>query len=203
VDSEIIHIPAADQHENPFVHSIEFPGLGTLEAIPNGNVVHYAKLLNIADTLRHAGRYTLRWPGWCAFWGPLKKLGFLSEVPIRGLSCEVAPLEMVAELLAPQLQYGDREKDLCVMLNRVEGIRDGARQTMTCTLLIERDLTTGLMAMSLAVARPACIAAEMLAGGEIKTRGVLSPAVDLPCDLFLDRLRRRGISVNTTIGPSK
>jgi saccharopine dehydrogenase-like NADP-dependent oxidoreductase len=110
---------------------------------------------------------------------------------------------MVARLLESQLQYQEREKDLCVMLNRVGGIREGARQTMTCTLLIERDLTTGLMAMSLGVAYPACIAAEMIAGGEINARGVLSPAVDLPCDLFMDRLRRRGITVNTIIESSK
>ena len=67
-DSEVVHIPAKDQHANPFIHHIEFPGLGALEAIPNGNAVHYAKLLKVGDTLREAGRYTLRWPGWGAFW---------------------------------------------------------------------------------------------------------------------------------------
>ena len=29
-DSELIYIPAKDQHENAFIHHIEFPGLGTL-----------------------------------------------------------------------------------------------------------------------------------------------------------------------------
>jgi len=36
-DSKVIHIPAEDQHENAFIHHIEFPELGMLEAIPNGN----------------------------------------------------------------------------------------------------------------------------------------------------------------------
>ena len=110
-DSELIYIPAKDQHENAFIHHIEFPGLGTLEAIPNGNAVYYAKLLKIADKLCETGRYTLRWPGWCAFWNPMKKLGFLSDVPIKGLPDEVSPFEMVAKLLEPQLQYNDNEKD--------------------------------------------------------------------------------------------
>jgi saccharopine dehydrogenase-like NADP-dependent oxidoreductase len=202
-DSEIIYIPAKDQHENAFIHPIEFPGLGTLEAIPNGNAVYYAKLLKIADKLCETGRYTLRWPGWCAFWNPMKKLGFLSDVPIKGLPDEVSPFEMVAKLLEPQLQYNDSEKDLAVMVNKVEGVREGKQQILTCSLMIERDLMTGLMAMSMGVAYPACIAAEMIVRGDITRKGVLSPATDVPCDLFMDQLNKRGIKVNETIELSK
>ncbi len=201
-DSEIVNIPAEDQHENRFIHNIDFSGLGTLEAIPNGNAVHYADLLNIRGHLTDTGRYTLRWPGWCAFWNPMKKLGFLREEPIRGLSDNVSPLEMVAALLEPQLQYKDSEKDLCVMVNSVEGLRKGKHRTMTCALLIERDLETGLMAMSMGVAYPACIAAEMIVNGQISQKGVLSPAVDIPCDLFLDRLKKRGIHAAQMVEPS-
>ena len=201
-DSEIIYIPAKDQHENAFIHHIQFPGLGTLEAIPNGDAVRYAKLLKIADTLCETGRYSLRWPGWCAFWSPLKKLGFLSDGFIQGLPDAVSPFEMVAKLLEPQLQYNDSEKDLCVMVNKVEGIRRSKQQILTCSLLIERNLSTGLMAMSMGVAYPACIAAEMIVKGNIARKGILSPATDVPCDLFMDQLNKRGIKVNETIEQS-
>ncbi|MGD9251229.1 MAG: saccharopine dehydrogenase C-terminal domain-containing protein [Desulfobacterales bacterium] len=198
-NSELQYIPAADQHDNAFIHQIEFPALGRLEAIPNGNAVYYADLLQIGNNLTDTGRYTLRWPGWCSFWNPMKKLGFLSEAPINGLSEKASPLEMVAKLLESRLQYGDREKDLCVMVNKVAGMRKGKKQLLTCSLLIERDLVTGLMAMSMGVAYPACIAAEMLVHGEISSKGVLSPAMDVPCELFLERLKKRGIKVNETI----
>ena len=198
-DSEHVYIPAEDQHDNAFIHSIEFPELGTLEAIPNGNAVYYVNLLKINNNLTETGRFTLRWPGWCSFWNPLKKLGFLSDEPINGLSEKVSPLEMVAKLLEPQLQYEDSEKDLCVMVNNVEGVRNGKRQILTCSLLIERDLVTGLMAMSMGVAYPACIAAEMIVKGEITKKGVLSPALDVPCDLFMDQLNKRGIKITETI----
>jgi lysine 6-dehydrogenase len=201
-DSELIYIPAKDQHENAFIHHIEFPELGTLEAIPNGDAMYYAKLLKIENTLSETGRYTLRWPGWCSFWNPMKKLGFLSDEPINGLPVGVSPLEMVAKLLEPQLQYNDSEKDLCVMVNKVEGLQKGIQQILTCSLLIERDLATGLMAMSMGVAYPACIVAEMIVKGEITPKGVLSPAIDVPCDLFMDRLNKRGIRVNETIEQS-
>ena len=198
-DSQHVYIPAEDQHDNAFIHSIEFPELGTLEAIPNGNAVYYVNLLKINNNLTETGRFTLRWPGWCSFWNPLKKLGFLSDEPINGLSEKVSPLEMVAKLLEPQLQYEDSEKDLCVMVNNVEGVRNGKRQILTCSLLIERDLVTGLMAMSMGVAYPACIAAEMIVKGEITKKGVLSPALDVPCDLFMDQLNKRGIKITETI----
>ena len=111
----------------------------------------------------------------------------------------VSPLEMVAKLLEPQLQYKDSEKDLCVMVNKVEGVRKGKQQILTCSLLIERDLTTGLMAMSMGVAYPACIVAEMIVKGEITKKGVLSTAIDVPCDVFMDQLNTRGIRVTETI----
>ncbi|MFC1876412.1 saccharopine dehydrogenase family protein [Thermodesulfobacteriota bacterium] len=201
-DSELKYIPAENQHENEFIHHIEFPGLGTLEAIPNGDAVHYANLLKIRDKLCETGRYTLRWPGWCAFWSPMKKLGFLSYIPVKELPCDVSPFEMVAKLLEPQLQYKDNEKDLCAMYNKVEGVREGRQLTMAFSLLIERDLMTGLMAMSMGVAYPACIAAEMLVKGEITKKGVLSPATDLPCDSFMDQLSKRGIKIDETIEQS-
>lgn len=201
VDAERKHIPGADQHHNAFIHAIEFPGLGPLEAIPNGNAAFYADLLKVGDSLREAGRYTLRWPGWCAFWHPLKQLGFLSEAPIEGLPAALSPLDCLAGLLAPQLQYKDTEKDLCVMMNEVEGLQNGRRQRLRCYLRIERDLALGLMAMSMGVAYPACIAAEMLVTGEVTQTGVLSPALDLPCDTFLERLNQKGIFISETLEP--
>ena len=68
--------------------------------------------------------------------------------------------------------------------------------------MIERDLKTGLTAMSMGVAYPACIAAEIIVKGDITGKGVLSPATDGPCDLFRDQLNKRGIEVNKTIEPS-
>ena len=33
------------------------------------------------------------------------------------------------------------------MVNKVEGVREGKQQILTCSLMIERDLVTGLMAI--------------------------------------------------------
>jgi len=57
------------------------------------------------------------------------------------------------------------------------------------------DLDTGLTAMSRTVGFPASIAAQMIVGGAITKRGLLSPACDVPYNEFFTELKRRGIFV--------
>jgi saccharopine dehydrogenase-like NADP-dependent oxidoreductase len=102
---------------------------------------------------------------------------------------------MMVKLLGPQLQYRRNEKDLVAMLNVFEGKKDGRPVRLVSRLLIERDLETGFMAMARGVAFPASIAAQMIAGGEITEKGVLSPMKHIPYPAFIDALRFRGIIV--------
>jgi lysine 6-dehydrogenase len=69
--------------------------------------------------------------------------------------------------------------------------------------MIERDLSTGLMAMNMGVAYPVCIAAEMIVNGEITRKGVLSPAADIPCESFIDLLNKKGIVIHEMVEQSK
>jgi len=194
-DGRKLDIPAASQHDPRFIHYIDFPGLGQLEAIPNGDAVRYTDLLGVTATIKETGRYSLRWPGWSAFWHPLKQLGFLDDKPVTGLPCEVSPVQFLDKLLAPRLQYREDEKDLVVMLNIFEGLAGGKKMHLTSRLQIERDLTTGLMAMSKGVGIPASIVVQMVAGGEISEKGILAPASHIPYQQFMERLAQRGIVV--------
>ena len=196
-DGKRVDVPAGQQHENRFIHQIEVVGLGRLEAFPNGDAPHYADMLAAAKGLQRSGRYSLRWPGWSAFWAPLKELGFLSEDKVPGVGA--SPREFLGRLLGPQLQYGADEKDLCVMRNVFSGTQGGRRKTVTSDLVIERDLASGLFGMSLGVGYPASIVAQMLARGEITEPGLLNPLLHVPDGRFLDELARRGIRVSETI----
>lgn len=196
-DGERVAVPAGQQHDNPFIHQIEVAGLGQLEAFPNGDALHYVEMLAAAKGLRRSGRYTLRWPGWSAFWAPLKELGFLSEDKVSGIGA--SPREFLGRLLGPQLQYGPGEKDLCVMRNVFSGTQGGRAKTVTSDLIIERDLTSGLFGMSLGVGYPASIVAQMLARREITKPGLLNPLLDVPDEPFFDALARRGIKVTETV----
>ncbi len=194
-NGRLVSIPGDKQHESDQIHAIDYPGLGRLEAIPNGDAVFFTDLLGITDTIRETGRYSLRWPGWSAFWHPLKQLGFLSDEPVSGLPCDVSPYQFLNRFLGPKLQYRGDEKDLVVMVNVFEGLCGEKRIRRIIRMLIERDLNTGLMAMSKGVGFTASIVAQMIAGHEITATGVLTPAVHVPCRLFMDRLAERGIVV--------
>jgi saccharopine dehydrogenase-like NADP-dependent oxidoreductase len=176
-----------------------FPGLGRLISLPNGNAVFFTDLLGVTETIKETGRYSLRWPGWCAFWRPLKKFNFLSDQSVAGLPCEMTPHQFMVKFLEPQLQYKEDEKDLAVMVNVFAGLKDGKKKKIVVNLLIERDLKTGLMAMSLGVGYTASIVACMIASGEIKGKGVLSPATDIPYESFMKQLSQRGIVLDEKI----
>jgi saccharopine dehydrogenase-like NADP-dependent oxidoreductase len=192
---QIIDIPSARQHDESFIHEIEFPDLGTLEAIPNGDAVFFTDRMGLTETIINTGRYSLRWPGWSAFWRPLKELGFLSEDPVKGLDGKVSPIDFMEKHLGPLLAYQDDEKDLVAMINIFEGKKDNKRMRFTSSMLIERDLETGIMAMSKGVAYTACIVAKMIVNGEIKEKGVLSPITHIPVIPFMERLKKRGIII--------
>ena len=198
-DGEALDVPAEAQHASEMNHDIEFPGLGRLEAIPNGDAVAYVERLGLSASIRNAGRYSLRWPGWRALWQALKQLGFLDEDPVPGLSGGLSPKQFMVKHLAPRLQYGTDEKDLTPMVNVFEGQKDGRRLRLTTRLLIERDLESGLLAMSLGVGWTASLVAQMMARGEIATPGLLSPVQDIPHERFMAELAARGIHIEEAI----
>ena len=195
-DGQIIEIPFARQHDKSFVHEIEFPNLGTLEAIPNGDAVFFTDRMGLTKKIVNTGRYSLRWPGWSAFWRPLKELDFLSEDPVKGIDGKLSPMDFMEKHLGPKLVYQDDEKDLVAMINIFEGKKDNKKMRFTSCMLIERDLETGIMAMSKGVAYTACIVAKMIVKGEIKEKGVLSPINHIPVAPFMERLKKRGIVIS-------
>jgi len=198
-DGRKVSLSAEEQHREDMITTIEFPGLGEVEAIPNGDAVAYTDLLGITKTVREAGRYTLRWPGWSSIFRPLKELGFLSEDPIDVDGCPVSPHQFMVKHLEPRLQYRDDEKDLVAMLNVFKGIKKGRKASWVNSLLLERDLETGLLAMNISVAGPASIVAQMLGRGEITKKGLLSPAVDVPYEPFMKELKRRRIVIKEEV----
>jgi len=195
-DGRRVTIEPSAQHENPMIHQLDFPGLGELEAFPNGDAAYYTDFLGISETIQETGRYSLRWPGWCAFWAPLKTLGFLSDDPVDGLEGKVSPRRFLEKFLGPKLKYRDGEKDIVAMLNIFKGVKDGRKKSVVTTLIIERDLETGLFAMNQGVGYPVSIVAHMMANKEIDKKGILSPATDIPYSSFMNQLGLRGITID-------
>ncbi|MBI5536126.1 MAG: saccharopine dehydrogenase NADP-binding domain-containing protein [Deltaproteobacteria bacterium] len=175
--------------------TIDVPGLGPLEAYPNGDAVHYASLFGLGPSLRDLGRFALRWPGHCAFWSTVAALGFLRDEPIAVDGVQVPPRKFVARLLEPQLRFADQERDLAILRVRAWGTRRGKPHEVTLDLIDRRDLSTGLYAMNRTVGYSASIGAQMILRGEITAPGVLNPARDIPIEPFFKELRARGMEL--------
>ena len=198
-EGTVQEVAAPDIYKPEWVSSLDFPSVGKLEAILNGDAVVFAERLGLLGKLKSTTRYSLRWPGHSQLWLDLSHLGFLSDEAVPGLAGGVTPHQFMVRHLAPRLQYGDKEKDLVVMRNTLVGERDGDLMVLQYDLVDVREPRTGLFAMNRTVGFTASIAAQMVGRKEITKTGVLSPVVDIPYVSFLDELKERGIEIRETI----
>lgn len=200
-DGGVIQLPAAEIFAEQNIHAVHVDGLGELEAIPNGDALKYVDLFGLGRSLRAMGRFSLRWPGHCAFWKKLVGLGFLDDEPIMVGSAEVVPREFLYSLLEPQLQYGEDERDVSFIRVDARGLKAGKRVRIVYDLIDHRDLSTGLMAMNRTVGFTASIGAQMIVRGDIERRGVLSPTRDVDSDTLFGELRKCGMCISRSEEP--
>ena len=170
---------------------VRVDGVGLLDMYPNGYASTYASLLGLSN-IKDMGRYTFRWAGHSDFWSKMSSLGLIDDEPVLGIS----PRQYLAKVLEPKLQYSDGEKDLVVLRNEMKGLINGESKTLVQTLIDERDLSTGLMAMNRTVGFTASIVVQMILGGKIVEKGLLNPARDVPFDLFIKELEKRKIKIS-------
>jgi saccharopine dehydrogenase-like NADP-dependent oxidoreductase len=192
---QVIDLSPIEIFSSENTHIVDVESLGSMEAYPNGDAVRFLETMGIEDTIQEAGRYTLRWPGHCAFWKKMVGLGFLDENPIQVDGAYISPRKFVHDLLLPQLQYRDGERDLVVVRVDARGIKDGQKKRLIYQVIDWRDLDTGLFAMQRTVGFTASIGAQMILRGDIQKRGLLSPITDVPAQVFFEELRQRGIVI--------
>jgi saccharopine dehydrogenase-like NADP-dependent oxidoreductase len=177
------------------IHMVEMPDLGPMEAYYNGDAVKYLDVFRIKDTTTDTGRYSMRWPGHAEFWKKMVDLGFLAEEPLNVGGQKISPRQFVHDLLSPQLGYRRDERDVAAIRVVVEGLVNGGSKRIIYQMIDRRDLDTGLMAMQRTVGYTASIGAQMLLRGDIKQRGLLTPTRDIPYNIFIAELKKRGIQI--------
>jgi len=195
---KIIDITPSEMFDQAYINTVDMGDLGEMEAYYNGDAIQYLDILQIADTVTDTGRYSLRWPGHAAFWKKLVDLGFLEEEPILVGGKEVSPRQFVHDLLAPQLQYDPTERDIAGLRIEVVGLKNGKSKRVIYQMIDRRDLETGLLAMQRTVGYTASIGAQMILSGQITKRGLLTPTRDIPSDILIEELGKRGITIQRT-----
>ncbi len=190
-DGVTIKVPGGEIFNPENTHMVDVPTLGPMDAYLNGNAETFIAPFGLDKTIRHMGRFALRWPGHCKFWNTISGLGLLSDKTDG--TTPISPRDFLVKTLSPQLQYGDDEKDIVIIRVEAWGTKDGVGKRIIWDLIDSRDLETGLYAMNRTVGYTTAIAARMILSGKINTPGVLSPITDVPVDDFLKELELVGI----------
>lgn len=175
-------------------HTVAFPGIGPLEAYPNGDAIHYIDLFQLGPAIREMGRFALRYPGHRRFWNTMAELGFLDDRPLED-TLNLSPRRFLVEHLTPRLQFKDHERDMVIVRIQAWGLKDGTQRTVTYDLIDYRDLEHGFFAMNRTVGFTASIGAQLILDGTICTPGLLSPTRHVPPRRLLDALKRRGMQI--------
>ncbi len=151
---------------------------------------------------------TLRYPGHYDLLCELKELGLFSSEKMKFGKAEISPRAMMSKIF--EGKFASKGPDVCIM--RLEahesvsgaGIRGllGGRlkgRVASFTMVDYYDPKTDTSAMMRTTAFPASIVVQMLASGAISKRGGVLQECDVPANLFLDEMEKRGIKIDYTI----
>jgi saccharopine dehydrogenase-like NADP-dependent oxidoreductase len=199
-DGRDVSIPSGAVFRPENGHVLEVPGVGALEAYPNGDAIRYIEIFGLGPELKEMGRFAMRWPGHNVFWNAMAQLGFLDDAPERIAGADIAPRRFVVEHLTPRLQFRDTERDMVVIRIEAWGVKRGAPLRVAYELIDYRDLATGLFAMNRTVGYTTSIGAQLILSGKIGNTGVLNPVRDVPAAEVVRELEKRGMQVSRRVG---
>jgi saccharopine dehydrogenase-like NADP-dependent oxidoreductase len=194
-----VSIPSGRIFRREHGHTLEVPGVGSLDAYPNGDAIRYIDIFGLGKELKDMGRYAMRWPGHNPFWNIMAELGFMGEAPVRIGGIEIPPRRFVVEHLTPRLQFRDTERDMVIIRVEAWGLKEEKPRRVTYELIDYRDLSTGLFAMNRTVGFTTSIGAQLILAGKIPKAGVLSPVRDVPHRDVLRELEKRGMQIKRRV----
>jgi lysine 6-dehydrogenase len=182
-DGKLLEVPSLTEPE-----PIEFAApFGRLEAFHTAGGL--STLVNtLRGKVRHLDYKTIRYPGHCAAFQAMAKVGFFSEEQVGG----VVPRELTERLLERALTDGDTD----VVLVRVEIQPDSeSSRRLVFEVVDHHDAETGHSAMARTTAYPVAVVAHCLGSGVIKRHGVLPAETCFPLAALVQAVRERGIDI--------
>jgi lysine 6-dehydrogenase len=168
------------------VESVFFPGVGECEAWHEG-FMPWLMDLEVLQGLKLGTQKTVRWPSYAAKVTVLKELGLLSEEPVEVEGVWVAPKSVVDAVLYPRVRLEEGQQDITLFRVEAMGKKGGSPQPLQVEMVDHYDETLGFTSMARTTAFTAAIVARMIARGEVKAEGLLTPEQVIAGQL-LDRL---------------
>ena len=180
------------------VESIDFPGIGTLEAFNTDGLRTLAETID-APWMEEK---TLRYPGHADRMRMLRETGFFGFGPIEIGGTMIRPIDLTSRLLFKQWELGDGEEDLTVMRILVDGVSAGAGTRIAFDLLDRYDPKTRTTSMARTTGYTATMMSRLLARGAVDGPGIVTPESigrhKEHVEFLLAGLRDRGIIYRET-----
>lgn len=189
------------------VESIFVDGLQPMEAFTDGYPSSLLKLCVEKGVKNFRGK-TIRYAGFVDKIMFLNDMGLISEEPVDYEGKEVIPRELFHKIIYPLVKFDTEEgdRDITVLLVRVEGTKDGNETTISYDMVDYYDEENGVTSMAKTTGYSAAIMARMLGRGAIKEKGIQWPVRVILGDLFeelLSKLRERGVEITETVTTSR
>lgn len=186
-DGKMIEVPSMTELE-----SLEFDGFPPLEAFQTSGGTS-----TLPDTflgkIKELDYKTIRYAGHCDKFKTMIDLGLCSSDEILVDYQKVKPRKVFGELLQKYLP-ADGPDYVLVRLEFV-GTKDGAAKKLRYDIVDKQDEATGMSAMMRTTAFPASIIAQMMARGDVLTRGATPQEKAIDPDKFVAELERRDIGI--------
>ena len=178
------------------VETVEFPGVGTLEAFNTDGLRTLLHTTRAPDLVEK----TMRWPGHADRVRVMRDSGFFDEAEVELPSGRrVVPLELSARLLFDAWRYEEGEEDLTAMRLTVDGRDDRGPVRHVLHLLDRHDAATGVSSMARTTGYTATAFARLVLEGRYREPGISPPELVGAAPGFLDfvlaHLAERGVVV--------
>ena len=137
---------------------------------------------------------TIRYAGHCDKFKAMIDLGLCSseEIEVQGKS--VKPRKLFGKLLEQNLPSD--EPDYVLIRLEFTGKKDGREKDLRFDIVDKFDAETGLSAMMRTTSFPASIIAQMMAKGEVSSRGATPQEIAIDSEKFVKELERRNIIID-------
>jgi len=168
------------------VETVVFPGVGECEAWHEG-FMPWLLDLKALKGLKLGTQKTVRWPGYAAKVTVLKEMGLLSDEPVEVDGVQVAPKKLLDTVLYPRVRLEEGERDITLFRVEATGEKDGHPRRYKVEMVDRYDKASGFTSMARTTAFTGAIVARMVARGDLKAKGMLTPEQVITGALF-DRL---------------
>jgi lysine 6-dehydrogenase len=177
---------------------IEFPEpIGLMEAFVAGGGTSTAPW-TFEGTVQTYQNKTLRWKGHFDQWRTIIDLGLLDLEPVNIRGVDVVPRDVLHACIGPKITATAEDRDLVIVRVKAVGERDGRAAEVLVEVIDYYDETTGFTAMERTTGWHGAIVAIMNARGQTP-RGVKPVEIGVPAQLFVDEMKKRGLSLTEEI----